>query len=54
MEAATSVKGNLPNGENEKSVQQPSDPLQAIQTALINARAAQSPGSGGLPEVLCQ
>jgi type IV secretion system protein TrbI len=49
MEAATSVKGNLPAGENERSVQQPSDPLQAIQTALINARAAQSPGSGVQP-----
>jgi type IV secretion system protein VirB10 len=46
MEAATSVKGNLPSGESERSVQQPSDPLQAIQTALINARAAQSAGSG--------
>jgi type IV secretion system protein TrbI len=49
MEAATSVKGNLPAGENETSVQQPSDPIQAIQTALINARAAQSPGSGVQP-----
>ena len=46
MEAATSVKGNLPAGENERSVQQVSDPLQAIQTALINARAAQGAGSG--------
>ena len=42
MEAATSVKGNLPSGETERSVQQPNDPLQAIQTALINARAAQA------------
>jgi type IV secretion system protein VirB10 len=46
MEAATSVKGNLPAGENERPVQQPTDPLQAIQTALINARTAQSAGSG--------
>src|ERR1700679_3573062 len=30
MEAATSVKGNLPSGETERSAQQPSDPLQAI------------------------
>ena len=52
MEAATSVKGNLPSGENERSVQQPSDPLQAIQTALINARAAQSAGSGVQPASL--
>lgn len=46
MEAATPVKGNLPSGESERSVRQPGDPLQAIQTALINARAAQSAGSG--------
>jgi type IV secretory pathway VirB10-like protein len=45
MDATTSVKGNLPSGESETSVQQPGDPLQAIQTALINARAAQSAGS---------
>src|SRR5258708_15320817 len=49
MEATTSVKGNLPSGESERSVQQPSDPLQAIQTALINARAAHSTGSGVQP-----
>jgi type IV secretory pathway VirB10-like protein len=49
MEAATSVKGNLPAEENERSMQQPSDPLQAIQTALINARAAQSAGIGVQP-----
>jgi type IV secretory pathway VirB10-like protein len=41
LEAATSVKGNLPSQETQKSEQQPSDPLQAIQTALINARASQ-------------
>jgi type IV secretion system protein VirB10 len=52
MEAATSVKGNLPTGENERSVQQPNDPFQAIQTALINARAAQSAGGGVEPASL--
>jgi type IV secretion system protein TrbI len=41
LEAATSVKGNLPNQETQRSEQQPNDPLQAIQTALINARASQ-------------
>jgi hypothetical protein len=44
MEAATSVKGNLPTGDNERSVQQSNDPLQAIQTALINAPVAQTGG----------
>jgi type IV secretory pathway VirB10-like protein len=44
MEAATSVKGNLPNGETERSPQPLNDPLQAIQTALISARAAQAGG----------
>jgi type IV secretory pathway VirB10-like protein len=52
MEAATSVKGNLPTAENERSVQQPNDPFQAIQTALINARAAQSAGGGAQPASL--
>ena len=52
MEAATSVKGNLPTGENERSVQQPNDPFQAIQSALINARAAQSAGGGMQPASL--
>lgn len=46
MEASTSVKGNLPTGEGERSVRQPNDPFQAIQTALLNARAAQSAGGG--------
>jgi type IV secretion system protein TrbI len=41
LEAATSVKGNLPSQETQRSEQQPNDPLQAIQTALINARASQ-------------
>jgi type IV secretion system protein TrbI len=49
MEAATSVKGNLPRGDTERSTQPPSDPLRAIQTALVNARAVQSAGSGGQP-----
>jgi type IV secretion system protein VirB10 len=52
MEAATSVKGNLPTGENERSVQQPNDSFQAIQTALINARAAQTAGGGLQPASL--
>jgi type IV secretion system protein VirB10 len=42
MEAATSVKGKLPSGETERSAQSLNDPIQAIQTALINARAAQA------------
>ena len=41
LEAATSVKGNLPSEETQRSEQQPNDPLQAIQSALINARASQ-------------
>src|ERR1700723_600497 len=41
LEAATSVKGNLPSQETQRSEQQPTDPLQAIQTALINARTSQ-------------
>jgi type IV secretory pathway VirB10-like protein len=44
MEAATSVKGNLPSGETERSAQPLNDPLQSIQTALMNARAAQAGG----------
>jgi type IV secretion system protein TrbI len=50
LEAATSVKGNLPSEETQRSEQQPNDPLQAIQTALINARASQpsSPQAAGL------
>jgi type IV secretory pathway VirB10-like protein len=38
MEAATSVKGNLPGEDKEKQTAE-TDPLQAIQAALINARA---------------
>src|SRR5271154_846733 len=52
LEAATSVKGNLPNQEAQRSEQQPNDPLQAIQAALINARAAQGLGGGAQPSSL--
>ena len=38
LEATTSVKGNLPSAQTQRSEQPPNDPLQAIQTALINAR----------------
>jgi type IV secretion system protein VirB10 len=51
MEAATSVKGNLP-GEDKEKQNAETDPLQAIQAALINARAAlgASPAQGGIPQ----
>jgi hypothetical protein len=51
MEAATSVKGNLPSEDNEKAATD-ADPLQAIQAALINARAAlgANPAQGGVPQ----
>jgi type IV secretory pathway VirB10-like protein len=52
LEAATSVKGNLPSEETQRSEQQPNDPLQAIQTALINARASQSFGGVAQPSSL--
>jgi len=52
MEAATSVKANLPSGETERSAQPLNDPLQAIQTALVNARAAQGIGAGVQPASL--
>jgi type IV secretion system protein VirB10 len=52
LEAATSVKGNLPNQEAQRSEQQPNDPLQAIQAALINARAAEGLGGGAQPSSL--
>jgi type IV secretion system protein VirB10 len=45
MEATTSVKGTLPSEEKEKAASA-ADPLQAIQAALINARAAQ----GAIPQ----
>src|SRR3984957_14000768 len=41
LEATTSVKGNLPNDQAQRSEQRANDPLQAIQSALINARASQ-------------
>jgi type IV secretory pathway VirB10-like protein len=48
MEAGTSVKGTLPSGRSGKSL--PSgDPLQAIQSALVNADAAQ--GGGPVPQM---
>jgi type IV secretion system protein VirB10 len=51
MEAATSVKGNLPSEDKEKQTTE-SDPLQAIQSALINARAALgvNPTQSGVPQ----
>jgi type IV secretion system protein TrbI len=42
LEAGTSVKANLPSEGTQRSEQQLSDPLQAIQSALINARASQA------------
>jgi type IV secretory pathway VirB10-like protein len=47
MEAGTSVKGNLPSASSEKSSPL-ADPLQAIQSALLNARAGQ--GVGAAPQ----
>jgi type IV secretion system protein VirB10 len=51
MEAATSVKGNLP-GEDKGKPETEANPLQAIQSALINARAAlgTNPAQGGIPQ----
>jgi type IV secretion system protein VirB10 len=51
MEAATSVKGNLPGGDKEKQTAD-SNPLQAIQAALINARASLgvNPMQSGVPQ----
>jgi len=51
MEAATSVKGSLPSEDKEKQTAE-SDPLQAIQAALINARSALAvnPTQGGVPQ----
>jgi len=53
MEAATSVKGNLPSEDKEKQ-NAATDPLQAIQAALINARSAlgANPAQGGLPQLV--
>jgi len=51
MEAATSVKGNLPSEDKEKQTAG-TDPLQAIQAALINARSALgvNPTQSGVPQ----
>ena len=46
MEAGTSVKGNLPGGDKEKPTTD-ADPLQAIQSALINAQLGGRTGLGG-------
>jgi type IV secretory pathway VirB10-like protein len=48
MEAGTSVKGSLPGGGSGKA-SAPADPLQAIQSALMNARAAQGLGPAQQP-----
>ena len=47
MDAGTSIKGNLPGEDSGKSSPL-ADPLQAIQSALLNARAAQ--GVGAIPQ----
>jgi type IV secretion system protein TrbI len=52
MEASTSIKGNLPTADATKPAQTGADPLQALQTALINARAAQGFGGGVQPTTL--
>ena len=51
MEAATTVKGNLPS-EDRKKQTAVTDPLQAIQAALINARSAlgANPTQSGVPQ----
>ena len=51
MEAATSVKGNLPSEDKGKQNSE-IDPLQAIQAALINARSAlgSNPAQGSFPQ----
>ena len=47
MEAPTSVKANVPGEPMKAAASQPNDPLQAIQAALLNARAAQAQALGG-------
>lgn len=47
MEAPTSVKGSLPSESPSPLQAQKNDPLQSLQAALLNARAAQ--GVGGVP-----
>jgi len=49
MEAATSVKGNLPSEDKEKA-SAGADPLQAIQAALINAQLGGRAAQGNLPQ----
>jgi type IV secretion system protein VirB10 len=49
MEAATSVKGNLPSEDKEKA-SAGADPLQAIQAALINAQLGGRVAQGNLPQ----
>jgi type IV secretion system protein VirB10 len=49
MEAATSVKGNLPSEDKEKA-SAGADPLQAIQAALINAQLGGRAAQGSLPQ----
>jgi type IV secretion system protein VirB10 len=46
MEAPTSVKGNLSEETTSAPSTKPTDPLQAIQAALLNARASQGVGGG--------
>ncbi|MGA3133664.1 MAG: TrbI/VirB10 family protein [Terracidiphilus sp.] len=54
MEAPTSVKGNLASNDKETSTAA-SDPLAAIQSALLNARSMLGTGSGGsTPSTLAQ
>lgn len=49
MEAPTSVKGNLP-GAAKETASTASDPLAAIQSALLNARSMLGTGSGSSPQ----
>ena len=49
MEAPTSIKGNLPSETPNATFTSQPDPLQSIQTALLNARAAQGLGGSVQP-----
>jgi len=49
MAAPTSIKGNLPNETSNAASTPNPDPLQAIQAALLSARAAQGPGGASQP-----
>ena len=51
MEAPTSVKGSLPSESSNKPSVPAADPLQSIQTALLNARAIQGVAPG-VPAIL--